>query len=262
MSKTLADKRLLFEICRYNKEKRTFGDVIEIDVSGIYLLVNQSNIRSQKALILGPKDTPYENGYYAFDISIPDDYPFNPPKVKHLTTDGAIRFNPNLYTCGKVCLSILGTWSGPAWCSTMNIETVLQYLRMIMNEDPLRNEPGYSDPKQHSVPAKIYSQYVRYHNYNYAIQSIRTKNNYPMFKEIIEGLYAKTYERNIEKLKELAEKNPTETLIYPNYCVGTTEAKWAEVLQKFEKNKPISEPIGVLESKDVASLADELQTKL
>ena len=23
-----------------------------------------------------------------------------------------MRFNPNLYKCGKVCLSLLGTWSG------------------------------------------------------------------------------------------------------------------------------------------------------
>lgn len=23
-----------------------------------------------------------------------------------------MRFNPNLYNCGKVCLSLLGTWSG------------------------------------------------------------------------------------------------------------------------------------------------------
>ena len=26
-----------------------------------------------------------------------------------------VRFNPNLYNCGKVCLSLLGTWSGPGW---------------------------------------------------------------------------------------------------------------------------------------------------
>ena len=25
---------------------------------------------------------------------------------------GSVRFNPNLYNCGKVCLSLLGTWSG------------------------------------------------------------------------------------------------------------------------------------------------------
>lgn len=28
------------------------------------------------------------------------------------TGQGTVRFNPNLYHCGKVCLSLLGTWSG------------------------------------------------------------------------------------------------------------------------------------------------------
>lgn len=29
------------------------------------------------------------------------------------TGGGKVRFNPNLYNNGKVCLSLLGTWSGP-----------------------------------------------------------------------------------------------------------------------------------------------------
>ena len=41
------------------------------------------------------------------------------------TGQGTVRFNPNLYNCGKVCLSLLGTWQGAAgetWdpkCSTL-----------------------------------------------------------------------------------------------------------------------------------------------
>ena len=35
------------------------------------------------------------------------------------TSGGQVRFNPNLYSTGKVCLSILGTWraehSGEQW---------------------------------------------------------------------------------------------------------------------------------------------------
>lgn len=35
------------------------------------------------------------------------------PQVHLCTTGGnRVRFNPNLYNCGKVCLSLLGTWSG------------------------------------------------------------------------------------------------------------------------------------------------------
>ena len=42
-------------------------------------------------------------------MTFPDDYPHNPPHVTLLTTDcGRVRFNPNLYSNGKVCLSNLG----------------------------------------------------------------------------------------------------------------------------------------------------------
>lgn len=46
-------------------------------------------------------------------------------QAKFLTTGGgSVRFNPNLYNCGKVCLSLLGTWSGPSWDPTTS--TILQ----------------------------------------------------------------------------------------------------------------------------------------
>jgi hypothetical protein len=36
--------------------------------------------------------------------------------VHFLTTGGgSVRFNPNLYNGGDVCLSLLGTWPGPGW---------------------------------------------------------------------------------------------------------------------------------------------------
>ncbi len=38
-----------------------------------------------------------------------------------------MRFNPNLYNCGKVCLSLLGTWGGDrgeSWDS--NVSSMLQ----------------------------------------------------------------------------------------------------------------------------------------
>lgn len=61
------------------------------------------------ALITGPFDTPYEGGFYYFLIRCPPDYPIRPPRVKLMTTGGGqVRFNPNLYRNGKVCLSILG----------------------------------------------------------------------------------------------------------------------------------------------------------
>lgn len=70
-------------------------------------------IRLLKVLITGPAETPYANGCFEFDVYFPPDYP-NSPMLINLETTGrhTVRFNPNLYNDGKVCLSVLNTWHG------------------------------------------------------------------------------------------------------------------------------------------------------
>ncbi|KAJ0110923.1 hypothetical protein Patl1_02251 [Pistacia atlantica] len=54
--------------------------------------------------------TPYHDGLFVFDCLFPPSYPNEPPMVYYYS--GGLRLNPNLYECGKVCLSLLGTWTG------------------------------------------------------------------------------------------------------------------------------------------------------
>ena len=62
-------------------------------------------------------DRVHINELFRGDVSL-EDYPNQPPKVQFLTFcdcdkgGEAVRFNPNLYDDGYVCLSLLGTWSG------------------------------------------------------------------------------------------------------------------------------------------------------
>lgn len=66
-----------------------------------------------RAVVTGPVDTPYALGCFEFDIFCPPEYPSIPPLVHFATTGGGVvKFNPNLYAEGKVCLSLLGTFSG------------------------------------------------------------------------------------------------------------------------------------------------------
>lgn len=112
---------------------------------GIFIRHASSRPDMLKALIIGPVDTPYENGLFEFDIFCPMDYPYGPPRVKHRTTGGGrVSFNPNLYSDGKVCLSLLGTFAGQPWIP--NQSTLLQVLvsiqSMIFCDKPFFNEPG------------------------------------------------------------------------------------------------------------------------
>ncbi len=43
-----------------------------------------------------------------------------------------MRFNPNLYNCGKVCLSLLGTWSGTAACEKWSPTSTLLQVCLIL----------------------------------------------------------------------------------------------------------------------------------
>ena len=84
--------------------------------SSIFLVPDSERMDVMKALITGPQGSPYANGIFEFDISLPPNYPQSPPQVLLTTTGGgSVRFNPNLYASGKVCLSLLGTWQGPGW---------------------------------------------------------------------------------------------------------------------------------------------------
>ncbi|KAE8746697.1 hypothetical protein FOCC_FOCC006560 [Frankliniella occidentalis] len=59
------------------------------------------------------------------------------------TAAGHVRFNPNLYKCGKVCLGLLGTWAGPEWTASHSLTSVLISIQSLLNDKPYHNEPGY-----------------------------------------------------------------------------------------------------------------------
>ncbi len=79
---------------------------------GIYYIHDEENMLRGSALIIGPSDTIYADGFFLFKFKIPPNYPYSPPIVTFHTQGDNIRFNPNLYRNGKVCLSILNTWKG------------------------------------------------------------------------------------------------------------------------------------------------------
>ena len=122
-------------------------------------------------MILGPPGTPYSLGLFHFDMSFPPDYPNSPPTV-HITTTGGgmVRFNPNLYANGKVCLSILGTWrtehSGEQWSAVQSVSSVLLSIQSLLHDTPYHNEPSFEADDGGGGPQryndKIYHETLRH----------------------------------------------------------------------------------------------------
>jgi len=113
----------------------------------LHVAFRDENVRHIRALIIGPPETPYAFGFFEFNLRFPSSYPTTSPSVRAITTDcGRARFNPNIYSNGKVCLSILGTWAGEAgeqWSTAQGVESVLISIQSLLNANPYENEPGF-----------------------------------------------------------------------------------------------------------------------
>lgn len=119
---------------RIARELASLHNALPLNLSNsIFICVDEGRCDIMKVLITGPDDTPYQNGCFEFDLFFPSTYPFSPPKLTFLTTGaGEVRFNPNLYQDGKVCLSILNTWEGRPeekwnpYCSLLQVLVSMQ----------------------------------------------------------------------------------------------------------------------------------------
>lgn len=197
--------------------KRLVKDVKDIlknplDDNGIYYIHDDENMLNGYALIVGPKNTPYENGLYFFKFIYPKDYPFSPPKVKYLTNDGECRFHPNMYRNGKVCLSVLNTWKGDGWTSCNNIRSVLLIIQSVMDEFPLLHEPGIF---MSNVDVPKYTDSVQYNNISFSILYIFKKilveqslsKSYMVLSHIVLDIFKSKQNEYNELIQTYIEKN-------------------------------------------------------
>jgi len=193
-------KRILADL-RYLKKNN-----LDNGVNNIWVKIDEDNIEKMYAMIKGSDDTPYRGGFYFFDITFPKNYPHSSPHVKFCTLHPSVRVNPNLYRGGKVCLSLLGTWTGPGWTSCNNIASVLLSIQsMVLNNKPLENEPGFENASE--LELLKYSYVVEYFNYEVAVLSM-IQNPPGIFKifhdEMIE-IFLKNKDKYIENINMLRE---------------------------------------------------------
>jgi ubiquitin-protein ligase len=184
--------------------------------SGIFFR-HDSNVMSLfKFLIIPNEDTPYKYGCYVFDVFLPANFPYEPPIVNHSTSSkNNFRFNPNLYACGKVCLSLLGTWSGQSqsekWIAPNEnnsgstfLQLVLSVYSMIFTEYPWFNEPGrerdISEAKK-NYRSNEYNEELRAGTIKYAIMN---QIKYPEygFESVIKSHFKLKKNEIIEYMKK------------------------------------------------------------
>ncbi|XP_011098318.1 probable ubiquitin-conjugating enzyme E2 26 [Sesamum indicum] len=161
----------------------------------IFVRVYEARMDLLRAVIIGAEGTPYHDGLFFFDVFFPSSYPNVPPHVHYHS--GGLRINPNLYNCGKVCLSLLNTWSGShkeKWIP--GVSTMLQVLvsiqGLILNAKPYFNEPGYANLSG-SISGEKKSLEYNERTYIYSLQTMVYNMRRPpkYFEDFVLGHFCK-----------------------------------------------------------------------
>ena len=117
--------------------------------SSIFYRFNPNNLKLHEFLITGPEGTPYDSGCFHFRLYCPANYPNTGPSAQTCTTgNGGVKFNPNLYSNGHICLSLLGTFGGLAseqWIpkESSMLQIMISIQSLVFNSTPYFNEHGH-----------------------------------------------------------------------------------------------------------------------
>ena len=117
---------------------------------------DEFNLYKWQATIMGPSNSPYQDGVFYLNIDFPSDYPFKPPKINFKTKI----YHCNVNSSGGICLDILKD----QWSPALTINKILLSICSLM-DDPNPNDPlvpeianlYLTDREKHDRTAKLYT---------------------------------------------------------------------------------------------------------
>ena len=153
MSGTLeARRRVGIEILDILGDATETADLFRFDF-------RQRNLSHWSVYLRGPKGTPYDCGWFAAGIDLPDDYPYRPPKFKILTKI----LHPNVSAeSGEVCINILLSEHWSALCRISKVVlSVVALLGAPEPRDPMNLEAAtrqLRQPELFAEKARLWTQ--------------------------------------------------------------------------------------------------------
>lgn len=98
---------------------------------------NEIDYYNWTGTIIGPMDTPFENGIIDLTIQFTEKYPFSPPVINFVTKI----YHPNVSKHGEICIDIL---KSSGWSSALSMPKILMSLSSLLAapnpDDPLRSD--------------------------------------------------------------------------------------------------------------------------
>ncbi|XP_014470035.1 PREDICTED: (E3-independent) E2 ubiquitin-conjugating enzyme UBE2O isoform X1 [Dinoponera quadriceps] len=205
---------------------------------GVWVKGFEDRIDLYSVMFRGPEKTPYEDGLFLFDFQLSADYPAAPP-LCHYISYCSDRLNPNLYEDGKVCVSLLGTWSGrgtEVWTSSSTLLQVIVSIQgLILVSEPYFNEAGFEKQKgsqQGRENSRMYNEMV-------VLKLVQAQTKLllhppPVFKDIIIAHFQKHSEKLLLRLEQ-----------------------WMEISEQHNKQHPLS-PVTPTTFKEIAEIDEKM----
>uniref|UniRef100_H2ZDB6 Ubiquitin-conjugating enzyme E2 T n=1 Tax=Ciona savignyi TaxID=51511 RepID=H2ZDB6_CIOSA len=150
--------------------KRELHMLAENPPPGISCWQDENKINVLRAQIIGSDETPYDGGIFSIEVSIPDRYPFEPPKAKFITPI----YHPNIDSGGRICLDALKMPPQGAWKPSLNIGSILTTIQLLMSE------PNPDDP----LMADISAEY-KYNKQKFIQKAIEHTRQYALGKSML-----------------------------------------------------------------------------
>ncbi|KAG4417846.1 hypothetical protein IFR04_008983 [Cadophora malorum] len=135
---TMAKQRLMSELKGLEKEKW-----VRVELKGDALFKWSLGL-----MIINP-DSAWNGAYFKCEMTFSENYPFSPPTFKFLQPI----YHPNIYSDGKVCISILhapgedeqsGESANERWSSIQSVESILRSILLLL-DDPEISSPANVD---------------------------------------------------------------------------------------------------------------------
>ena len=95
-------------------------------------LENKDDLTTWRAEIVGPPDSPFEDGVFELAIKFSSRYPIEPPSCRFISSPAP--HHPNIDASGRICLDTLKSPPAGTWSPAVSLSSLLLSLRALLGE--------------------------------------------------------------------------------------------------------------------------------